>query len=99
MLEFDKSLRREAEHFLQELEILDKSLQESYPGEIDKATRNHFHQRLIDFQKFNQEYIQNLNQSHGLIQFEFNHLSDEMKGELPPLSFLRKATPLPSHKS
>jgi hypothetical protein len=89
-------LQKKQQLLLRELENFDEALQKNYPGQINESTHTHFHERLADFQRLNKEFIQNLNQSHGLIQFDLEYLSNETNGEIPSLSFLHKVTTTPN---
>ena len=89
-------LQKKQQMLLRELESFDEALQKNYPGQINESTHSHFHERLADFQRLNKEFIQNLNQSHGLIQFDLKYLANETSGEIPALSFLHKVTAAPN---
>jgi hypothetical protein len=84
------SLQNKQSHLLRELEVIDQDLHANYPGQIDPTTHDLFHQKLQEFQKYNHEYIENLKQRHGLIQFELKYLAHETHGEIPTLSVLHK---------
>lgn len=68
-------LQKEQERVLHELSQLDRVLQND--DLVSEATHAQFHKKLMEFQTLNQEFIQNLNTSHGLIQFDLAHNADE----------------------
>lgn len=93
-------LQKHQQELLGQLEQTDSNMQRYYPNQLDSATHQLFHAQLHAFHILNQEFIQNLNASHGLIQFELRHLR---KGEevedmqnLPPMTHLNKVLPSPS---
>src|SRR5262249_19126981 len=62
-------LQKHQEDVLHHLEQIDQALHRFGEAEIPAATHEQFHAKLIQFQELNQEFINNLNNSHGLIQF------------------------------
>lgn len=84
------ALQSKQADLLRELERLDHDLNGNFPGQIDHDTQELFHQRLLEFQTYNHEYIENLKQRHGLIQFDLEYLAHETTGEIPSLSILHK---------
>ncbi len=86
-------LQKHQQELLGQLEQTDSIMQKYYPNQIDSATHQLFHEKLHAFHLLNQEFIQNLNASHGLIQFELRHLrgnerEDEIQ-DLPPMIHLK----------
>jgi hypothetical protein len=77
-------LQKHQEDLLHQLEKIDQSLQKYYATEVAPAMHEKLHNKLIEFQALNQEYVNNLGSSHGLIQFELHRLKDEISPELPP---------------
>lgn len=70
-------LQNQQEEFLSQLEKIDQHIQKNYKHQLDAATQAHVHRQIQFFQQLNQEFIQNLNASHGLIQFELRRLTEE----------------------
>ena len=70
-------LQKRQDDLLLQLEEADKELQAHYGFQIDAATKEAYHNQLQIFQRLNQEFMQNLNASHGLIQFELHRLEDQ----------------------
>ncbi len=70
-------LQRRQEDLLSQLEAVDQQMKEHYRHQIDHAVQERFHTQLQTFQQLNQEFVQNLNASHGIIQFELRRLEDE----------------------
>ncbi|WP_154017773.1 hypothetical protein [Candidatus Protochlamydia phocaeensis] len=93
-------LQAHQQDLLKELEKVDTLIQENYPNLMDAATHHHFHDQLQRFQFLNQEFIQNLNASHGLIQFELSRLrEEEVEGWIDfnhHPSILKKVPPSPN---
>lgn len=83
-------LQKRQEEILSELEKIDHQLQQQHARQIPAAVQENFHNQLEKFQQLNQEYVQNVNNSHGLIQFELRRLSEE--SELSPSFTRRKKT-------
>ena len=67
-------LQKRQEVLLHQLETIDQQIQRDL---LDSQSKENIHQQLQIFKKLNQEFIQNLNSSHGLIQFEMENLSNE----------------------
>lgn len=86
-------LQKHQEDLLMQLENTDQQLQRSYGPQLDGATREGFHNQLQTFQQLNQEFIQNLSASHGLIQFELRRLEDQEGEDFSRLSRLNKNLP------
>lgn len=70
-------LQKRQKAILSRLEAIDEQIRENYRYQIDSATKGHIHNRLQTFQHLNQEFVQNLNTSHGLIQFELRRFEEE----------------------
>lgn len=70
-------LQKRQEDLLSQLEAVDQQMKEHYHHQIDNAMQERFHLQLQTFQQLNQEFVQNLNASHGIIQFELRRLEDE----------------------
>lgn len=69
-------LQKRQEDLLSQLETVDQQMKEHYHHQIDSAMQERFHLQLQTFQQLNQEFVQNLNASHGIIQFELRRLED-----------------------
>lgn len=69
-------LQKKQEELLIELESNDRQLQQNFRHQLSGALQEQFHHQLQIFQQLNQEFIQNLSTSHGLIQFELHHPED-----------------------
>ncbi len=70
-------LQKRQEALLVRLEAIDEQIRENYRYQVDSATKENIHNRLQTFQQLNQEFVQNLNTSHGLIQFELRRFEEE----------------------
>jgi hypothetical protein len=70
-------LQKKQEDLLAQLESTDQQLQQNYRHQLTGAIQDKIHKQLQTFQQLNQEFIQNLNTSHGLIQFELHRLEDQ----------------------
>lgn len=88
-------LQKRQEDLLTQLEKIDQQLQTHYRHQVESSVQEHFHHELQRFQQLNQEFIQNLNASHGLIQFELRHLQEEGEDFSSYLSRLKKRTSAP----
>lgn len=89
-------LQKRQEDLLTQLENIDQQIQIHYRHQSEIATREHFHNQLQIFQQLNHEFIQNLNASHGLIQFELRRLQEEENEDFSSrLSRLKKASSSP----
>jgi CHAD domain-containing protein len=69
-------LQRQQEEILTKLETTDQEFQRHYGSEVKESVHQQFHQQLEKFQTLNEEFIANLNASHGLIQFELRRLKE-----------------------
>ena len=78
------ALQQTQEELLKQLETVDHHLHQHYHYQVEPAMHEHFHQQLQQFQQLNQEFLQNLATSHGLIQFELRQLQDNE--DFPKLS-------------
>lgn len=87
-------LQRRQEDLLSQLETVDQQMKEHYRHQIDHAVQERFHAQLQVFQQLNQEFVQNLNASHGIIQFELRRLEDEDE-DYSNLSHLNKMPSAP----
>lgn len=81
-------LQKKQEELLMQLEKIDGHLQKDYKYQLDGAIQEHFHEQLQIFQQLNQEFVQNLSTSHGVIQFELHRFAEEK--DFPNLSRLNK---------
>jgi len=70
-------LQKHQESLLAQLESVDQKIRANYPHQVNAALQEKVHQQLQAFQQLNQEFIQNLNTSHGLIQFEMRRLTED----------------------
>jgi hypothetical protein len=86
-------LQKRQEELLSRLENVDQQLQENYQHQIDGAMKENFHRQLQTFQKLNQEFIQNLNASHGVIQFELRRLQEGDEDYTSRISRLKRTLP------
>lgn len=90
-------LQKRQEDLLAQLEEVDQQLQSHYRHQIDASLREHIHNQLQTFQQLNQEFIQNLNASHGLIQFELRRLQEESDQDFSSgISRLKKTSSSPN---
>lgn len=86
-------LQKRQDELLIELEKIDQKLHDSYRDQVDSATQQKFHDQLQTFQTLNQEFVQNLNSSHGLIQFELHRLKGDE--DFPQYNRLKKMSSPP----
>ncbi len=70
-------LQNRQEALLKQLEQLDAEMRAAFGHQLDKSMQQLIHEKLSTFQKLNQEFVDNLNSSHGLIQFELRRIEDE----------------------
>lgn len=85
------SLQKKQEDLLIQFEGIDQDLQQYNFFEISEAVHQQFHIKLQEFQTLNQEFIETLQASHGLIQFELRQLKEENpEGFFSPLRRLQK---------
>lgn len=59
------------------LEAVDKILEDHFWNEIEEKDHRQLHGKVHLFQTMNQEFIQNLRETHGLIQFELSQFPSE----------------------
>lgn len=83
-------LQKKQEDLLAQLESADQQLQHNYRHQLTGAIQDKIHKQLQTFQELNQEFIQNLNTSHGLIQFELHRLEDQEGQDFSSFSRLNK---------
>jgi hypothetical protein len=69
-------LQQHQQDVLSQIEEIDTSIKAHYSHQLDKEFKKHIHEKLHTFQVLNQEFISNLNASHGLIQFELHPLQE-----------------------
>jgi hypothetical protein len=86
-------LQKRQEELLLKLESMDEQIQRDYRHQLPATMQEQFHAQLQIFQQLNQEFIQNLSASHGLIQFELRRLQDTEGQDFTRLSRLQKASP------
>lgn len=84
------------EELLMQIEKIDEEIQKNYKDQLSPEFKKEFHEKLLTFQELNQEYIQNLKASHGLIQFELQRLKHPEARQLPQLSSLKKTLSSPN---
>ena len=70
-------LQQQQQDILSQIEAIDTSIKAQYSNQVDKDFKRQVHERLHVFQVLNQEFIANLNASHGLIQFELHPLREK----------------------
>ena len=90
-------LQKRQVDLLSQLESVDQQIQGNYRDQMAAAAQTYYHNQLQIFQQLNQEFIHNLNESHGLIQFELRRLEGEVEEEdfSSHLSRLKKAPSAP----
>ena len=90
-------LQKRQVDLLSQLESVDQQIQGNYRDQMSAAAQTYYHNQLQIFQQLNQEFIHNLNESHGLIQFELRRLEGEVEEEdfSSHLSRLKKAPSSP----
>ncbi len=84
------SLQKEQEQILAQLMSVDHDLQRYYASEIQELAHHQFQHKLKEFQALNQEFMENLNSSYGLIQFELHRLQEGDEEIQKILSYLHK---------
>lgn len=70
-------LQQHQQDVLSQIEVIDTSIKAHYSNQLDKDFKKQVHEKLHAFQLLNQEFISNLNASHGLIQFELHPLQEK----------------------
>lgn len=88
-------LQKHQENLLSQLESIDQQIQANYHHQLTTSTQEQFHNQLQIFQQLNQEFIQNLGNSHGLIQFELHRLEDKDGQDFSGFARLSKIPPPP----
>ena len=88
-------LQKRQEELMLQLEKADQQLQHDYRLQLSGGIQKQFHDQLQTFQQLNQEFIQNLGTSHGLIQFELQRIEDLESQDFSRLSRLNKMSPSP----
>jgi hypothetical protein len=83
-------LQEEQDGILKKLEEIDTELQQTFASELTPAMHQQLTQKLEEFKAFNQEYIDHLKASHGLIQFELRRLHEEENISIPSPRQLKK---------
>lgn len=89
-------LQKHQEKLLGELESVDEKIKGNYPPQIEASIKEKVHLQLQKFQQLNQEFIQNLNASKGLIQFDLHRLKADEEEDFSRLIHLNKMTPSPN---
>lgn len=84
------------EDLLAKIENIDHDIQWTYRNQISSSIQEGFHAQLQTFQQLNQEYIQNMGSSHGLIQFELHRMEDQEEQDFSQLSRLNKSSLSPN---
>lgn len=67
-------LQKKQKVLLVELESADQTIDVHFWNEMEEKDHRILHAKVHTFQTLNQEFIHNLKESHGLIQFELSHL-------------------------
>lgn len=88
-------LQKRQEELLVEIEKNDRQLQQNFRHQLSGAVKEQFHNQLQTFQQLNQEFIQNLSTSHGLIQFELQRPEDKEGQDFSGYTRLNKISPSP----
>lgn len=70
-------LQKRQETLLTELETIDQQLQTYAASDIESTIHEQFHAKLEEFQNINQEFVNALKSSYGLIQFDLHKLKEE----------------------
>jgi chaperonin cofactor prefoldin len=89
-------LQKHQEELLSQIESVDEKIRANYPHQIKADLQEKIHHQLESFQKLNREYIQNLDKSHGIIQFDLRRIKSDEEGDFSRLSRLNKMLPSPS---
>jgi hypothetical protein len=88
-------LQKRQEDLLLQVENVDQQMQENYRHQLSVDGQEQIHNQLQTFQQLNQEFIENLSASHGLIQFELHRFEDQEGQDFSRLSRLKKIAPSP----
>lgn len=70
-------LQKHQADLLIQLESVDQQIQGNFRHQLSPAIQEKIHQQLQTFQQINQEFVQNLSSSHGIIQFDLQRLEEE----------------------
>lgn len=76
-----KPLQDHQDDLLGQLTALDRDLKTYYESKITPEVHAQFHKKLEEFQNLNQDFINNINGAHGLIQFDLHQKKDSPKIE------------------
>ncbi len=80
-------LQARQEQLLEQVAQIDKLIKTHYPSKMSESQYQEIHGFLQEFQGLNKEFIENMHQSHGLIQFEFMQLDPSETEENEDLPF------------
>lgn len=80
-------LQTRQEQLLGQVAQIDQLIKAHYPSKMSESQHQEIHQFLQEFQVLNKEFIENMHQSHGLIQFEFMQLDPSEIEENEDLPF------------
>jgi hypothetical protein len=69
-------LQKRQEELLNQIENIDQQMRENIGYQLSMEAQEQLHDQLQAFQQLNQEFIQNLSASHGLIQFESHQIEN-----------------------
>lgn len=84
-------LQKRQEDLLSQIENIDQNIQRTYRNQLSSNMQKQFHTQLQTFQLLNQEYIQNMSASHGLIQFELHRMEDQSEQDFTQISRLNQS--------
>lgn len=71
------SLQQQQKELLSQLEASDQIIEADYRNQMEENDHRNVSNKLHTFQSLNHDFIQNLQESHGLIQFELSHLQQQ----------------------
>lgn len=83
-------LQKHQENLLEELEKVDQKIKGDYPNRLEPAIQEKVHKQLEKFQRLNREFIDNINASHSLIQFDLHRVKEEEEEDFSRLLRLNK---------
>lgn len=89
-------LQLRQEILLAQLEEIDQKIHKNYRNQLSAAMQDEFHKQMKIFQELNQEYIQNMSTSHGLIQFELQRIENQDEQDFSHLTRLNKSSSSPN---
>lgn len=69
--------QKKQKELLAQLETTDQIIETHFWSQLEEEDHRRLHAKVHTFQTLNQEFIQNLKDSHGLIQFELSHLQNQ----------------------